>query len=376
MFVTSRSLSSQPTFVPTAGRPTTPQPSPATRRGSCPERSPSMQRSPERAAFRPLGSPPQPATPRQMTVQVFTPDPTGVPGGARAERITDASLPARVPPAGPPPFVPAQTWLLQGNELFRKDGHAKRAAPRWLRALEAADHATLDGLLAEQGNEGGGGSATRLALLQRAWVTPRADVARDCYLLATQQEPQLHQTMEQLLVAAKQHPGMAGVAARLWRRTSGLLPRVAQAQWTVVAALRANDFVAARATSLSLEKYTPHLLAPRCALFICDFALGGGAHLGSAFEAKSVRHMYVAAKLIAEALIVDVNVRLDAMGALDQEVHRELWARFLGCAYAAEPSLFGAPVSGGAVAHPGSPRHVAGVPWHRALRLPLLEPEA
>ena len=365
MFASSQPLSAELTMMPASrhsSRPSTPPP----RQFGSPCGSP-MQRSPQRVQP-PTLSPNLPTLPTASPATVFggfvprapqrpaPPQPRNPTEGPQAPRPCDFRA----------PYISPLQSLQRGNELFLLQSNVEGATAAWLLALSAGNHESLEAILTERINLLPAGPQRSLALLQRAWVTQRADTAQDGYLLATREDSRLHTVATHVLLGAARIKGSRQTYDQLRLRIGAhLLPQV-RAQRQICLALDANDFVTALALATRLRVDLPHLLVPKCAEFICHRALGGGG-----FEGWQLVPMLAGATIIRDLLFADANTRKFAYGALSPEANRTVWQQFVGVMYDLEPTMFGAAVdkNGRVVQGASASLHVAGVPWEQAMSL-------
>lgn len=265
------------------------------------------------------------------------------------------------------PRPPAELLRL-GDARLLSEGNAERAVYYWLAAELGGERETMFEELCARAATG----RVPLNLFHLAHLAPTAQFARQALCAAVQRDPDVLQLMERLLQRAGRHALFSQLHVELGRNFAALLPAPTAAQVSLLTSLRERRWDAARALARGLCERLPHLLAPHCALFVCDLEQGGGGPAPGAF-AEGWNATYAAGEILRFVLTLDADAHVQAMGALREEGHRWIWGAFLERFYQAAPEFFVGNI--GAGEEPGSlpisRRRLCGLGWLEAHALPL-----
>lgn len=268
------------------------------------------------------------------------------------------------------PLTPMARLLLGDSVYLRGPEHLNVAAQHWCTALDGADRpgvaAALTQRLARAGRRSGGEQA--LLRFHLATFTVDAETARESFLLAIRDEPGLKRATRNLLWVAKQRAPHGQLYRDLHTTLSALVPSVAVLQRNLVDAVVDGRWRKAGAVGSFLHLAYPHLLMPRCAVFLAHFIEEVDEGPDEALD-ESVAKFY---DLLTFVRALDGNGQLHACGATDAASYKKIWRATLFIGYEVDPMAFGASCRDGTFIQPAEEeRSFAGLPWLRALELPF-----
>lgn len=270
----------------------------------------------------------------------------------------------------PPAPKTALHFLQMGDARFAAEGSDERAVYYWLAAEledESERRKTFHALLPRvaTGN-------VPLNLFHLAHLAPTARHGRMALLGAVMRDPSVLQRLDSLLARAKSHPSLAGVYLRLERNFAALLPTQAPRQAYLVHLLKEQSWDEARALAKGLGDSLPHLLAPRCARFICDEQQAGDPTTPGVFG-ESFNAACAGADVLRFVLDLDADGHVQALGALRETDYRGIWGDYLERFFRAAPLLFVSNIASEQPLHqiPAELRRVCGLAWPAALSLPF-----
>lgn len=290
--------------------------------------------------------------------------------GADATRYVPATASPLRQMALPPAPRTALNLLQMGDARFAAEGSDERAVYYWL-AAELVDETerrnTFHALLPRvaTGN-------VPLNLFHIAHLAPTARHGRMALRGAAMHDPSMLQRMDTLLARAKSHPSLAGVYLRLERNFAALLPRQAPQQVYLVHLLKERSWDEARALAKGLGHSLPHLLAPRCARFICDEQQAGDPTTPGVFG-EAYNAACAGADVLRFVLDLDADGHVQALGALGEPDYRGIWGDYLERFFRAAPLLFVGNIANEQLPHqiPAEDRRLCGLAWPAALSLPF-----
>lgn len=305
----------------------------------------------------PTGPAPHPPSATSTHQPPWRPDPRYVPSLSSPLRATSYPAPS------------SQALLALGDARFAYEKDAGRAAYYWLAAhLEGEPEANFRALLTQTLPEN-----PALYLFHLAHLAPNAQLARLSLREAVKRDVELLGALEHLLGCAERHATFAGQHGLLRRRFGALVRGAPARQRRLVDAVQAADWVSGQQVATQLQLDLPHLLAPRCAAFVCSARMAGASSCGRFGGLEPWNPLFAGGEVLRFALDLDAEGHVNAMGALGIGEHRALWATFLEVFCAIAPDFFApafARADGPRTSLPAQ-RVVCGLPWQEALALPL-----
>lgn len=287
-----------------------------------------------------------------------------------ASRLFAAATSLRGWPQVAAPLTPMARLLLGDSVYLRGPEHLKLAAQHWCTALDGADRPGVAAALTQRLARARQRSDGEQALLRfhLATFTVNAETARESFLLAISDEPGLKRATRQLLLVAKQRAPHGQLYSDLHTTLSALVPSVAVLQRRLVDAVVNSRWREAGVVGSFLHLAYPHLLMPRCAVFLAHFVEEADGGPDEAFD-ESVAKFY---DLLTFVRALDGNGQLHACGTTDAASYKNIWNATLFAGYEVDPMAFGASCRDGTFIQPAvEERVLAGLPWLRALELPF-----
>lgn len=287
-----------------------------------------------------------------------------------ASNLFTAATPLRRWPEVAEPLTPMARLLLGDSVYLRGLEHLGLAAQHWCTALEGADRPGVAAALSQRLARAVRRSDGEQALLRfhLATFTPDAATARENYFLAIEHEPGLKRATKQLLEVAKQRAQHGQLFQNLRTTLSALVPSAAMLQRRVVNAVSTDGWREASALGSLMQLAYPHLLMPRCAVFLAHYFEEIAEGEGENFDESAAKFH----DLLTFVRALDGNGQLHACGTTDATSYSRIWRASLRIGYRVDPMAFGAICREDKFIQPSiEKRVVADLPWRRALGLPF-----